>query len=218
MNLVLKKKERYSFVLSGGSTPKKLYHILADDFKDKVDWQRVDFFWGDERYVPFDDDRNNGKMAYSSLLTPLGIPEKNIYRIPVSPTPENAAKQYEEILKKYLTNESDQRFDLALQGMGADGHTLSVFPGSVLLNNQTDWVQSVYNSGDQLQRITMLPHLVSHSANIIFMVSGKEKADTLKAVIGGEYNPSLYPSQLFRNNDNVMWFLDEGSAQKLIIA
>lgn len=216
INLVLRSKERYSLVLSGGNTPRKLYGILAEEYAGNVDWQRVDFFWGDERYVTFEDERNNGKMALSALLSPLGIPDNHIYRIPTSPTPEEAALQYQNTLKRYLGEHPDVTFDLSLMGMGGDGHTLSVFPGSVLLNNETDWVKNVFNPRDRLQRISMLPAIVTRSAQIVFMVNGEEKADTLRQVLKGKYDPATLPSQLFRDMDSVMWFTDEAAASGLL--
>lgn len=217
ISLVLKTRERYSFVLSGGSTPKKLYHILARDYISKVDWGKVDFFFGDERFVPFDDDRNNGKMAYETLLTPLAIPEENIYRMPTQPTPEQAAADYEKTLKGYLRNNSDTTFDFTLLGMGADGHTLSVFPDSPLLDSNSDWVKSVFNTGDQLQRITLLPHLVNRSQTVAFMIKGADKAKTLYNVLGGKYEPAKLPARLIEPRDGIlMWFIDRAAAGDIL--
>lgn len=216
INLVLRSQDRYSLVLSGGSTPVVLYQLLASEYKNKVDWGRVDFFWGDERYVPFDDKRNNGKMAFETLLYPLNIPEKNIYRIQTSLPPEDAASDYEKILKGYLKS-SDHTFDFTLLGMGGDGHTLSVFPNSPLLDNEMDWVKNVLNTKENLQRITLLPSLVNQSRNIAFMVKGADKAATLKEVIRGQYNPALYPSQLIKaEKGNLLWFTDEAAAEQLV--
>ncbi len=212
---VLRVQKRYSFVLSGGHTPKQLYHILSAKYKRAVDWSRVDFFWGDERYVPITDDRNNARMAYECLLTPLGIPSENVFVMPTDPTPQEAALQYEATLKKYF-GESPARFDLVLLGMGADGHTLSLFPGSDLIDyTGQEWVKDTVNQKEHLPRITLMPSLVNASENVLFCISGTEKAEPAYQVLKGSYNPSVYPSQLIRPAGGAMWFMDMDAAGKL---
>lgn len=214
--LTLKKQKRYSVVLSGGHTPKHLYEILAEKYRNIIEWNRVDFFWGDERYVPFDDDRNNGKMAYSALLTPLNISAGNIFRINTSPTPEEAAARYDGVVREYLKKTSSHTFDFTLLGMGDDGHTLSVFPGSELVNNHSDWVINTVNKKENLPRITLMPALVNLSKTIAFMVAGSSKSVSLREVLKGKFNPHVYPSQLIKDNSNINWFVDEAAASGLL--
>lgn len=217
INLVLKNQSRYSFVLSGGSTPKKLYHILAAEYANAVDWKRVDFFWGDERYVPFTDDRSNARMAYDSLLTPLGIPGQHIFKMPTAPSPQEAADQYQSAVKSYLDPDGRFSFDLSLLGMGDDGHTLSIFPGSRLLREHARLVSHIFNPNDQLQRITLLPGIVNRSRTIVFMVQGAAKASMLQQVLSGSNQPEIYPSQIITaESGQLMWFIDEAAASRII--
>lgn len=217
MALVLKKQERYSFVLSGGHTPKKLYEVLAREYRGQIEWDRIDFFWGDERYVPFDDERNNGRMAYASLLSPLGIPEENIYRIKTGPTPEEAARNYEGVIRKYFQKSSAQAFDFTLLGMGDDGHTLSVFPYSELVGNRSDWVKNTVNRKENLPRITLLPLLVNRSGAIAFMVKGVSKAYALEQVLKGKFDPVNFPAHLISSDKGrVNWFTDEAAAAAIL--
>jgi len=118
----LEVKDRFTIALSGGETPKKLYQALASDpYREKINWSRLHIFWGDERYVPFDDERNNAKMAYDNLLSHVNIPEANIHKVWTDITPEGSAKQYEKILHQYF-DDRQTTFDLILLGMGEDGH------------------------------------------------------------------------------------------------
>lgn len=215
--LTLKTQPRYSFVLSGGHTPRHLYEVLAGEYRNRIEWEKIDFFWGDERYVPFDDERNNGRMAYSSLLTPLGIPEKNIFRMNTSPTPQDAAKEYDGVVRKYLEQTPNQAFDFSLLGMGDDGHTLSVFPGSELVDNHIAWVTNTVNHKENLPRITIMPLLINRSATIAFMISGANKAAALQEVLAGECNPHKYPAQLIKNGSrNSNWFIDTIAATNIL--
>lgn len=217
ISLTLKSRKRYSFVLSGGNTPKALYKVLSARYKNLADWQRVDFFWGDERYVPFDDERNNGRMAFETLLTPLGIRPENIFRIETSPTPVEAAKKYNKTVFDYLGGADDFSFNLTLLGMGDDGHTLSVFPGSELAGNESDKITHTINKNTNLPRITMMPALVNRSHNIVFMLSGTGKAATLKEVMTGAYHPHQTPAQLIRpTKGNLHWFMDEAAAGEIM--
>lgn len=217
--LVLKGQERYSFVLSGGHTPTKLYEVLAAEYRKQIEWDRIDFFWGDERYVPFDDERNNGRMAYAFLLSPLGIPEENIYRIKTGPTPEEAAGDYEGIIRKYFKRLSVRSFDFTLLGMGDDGHTLSVFPNSELIANGSVWVKNTVNRKENLPRITLLPLLVNQSGAIAFMVKGGSKAYALKHVLKGKFDPVNFPARLISSDyGRVNWFIDEAAAGGILKA
>lgn len=218
INLRLKQQPRFSFVLSGGSTPKRLYEILAAEYADKVNWEAVDFFWGDERHVPYEDDRNNGRMAYESLLQPLGISNAQIFMMPTDTSAGQSATAYEGELRAYLRKGAFS-FDLALLGMGTDAHTLSVFPDSPLIGDEEHWVRNVLHPKENLQRITLMPSLVNRSAAIVFMVSGSDKSEMLRHVLKSDYDPQKYPAQLIHaDSGSLQWFVDEDAAQSLLRA
>ena len=212
----LEKQDYFSFVLSGGNTPKTLYTILASgDFKNKINWEKVHFFWGDERYVPFTDSRSNAKMAFDILLNNIKIPKENINIIPTDISPEDSAEQYEEAIKNYFKR-TQNYFDLVLLGIGDDGHTLSLFPNSPLINEEKKWVNKVYNDVQEMFRITMMPTLVNNAKQIVFMVEGENKAVVLNKIIFGNLEPLKLPAQLISPVDGELhWFVDEDAASKI---
>jgi 6-phosphogluconolactonase len=213
----LQNQEFFTLALSGGETPQILYKKLATpEFKEKINWKRMHIFWGDERAVPFTDDRNNAKMAFSILIDHIDIPAAQVHVMRTDIEPVFAAKEYEKILHTYFGN-TVKSFDLVLLGIGEDGHTLSIFPGSPLLEGEEQsWVNAVYNEGQQMYRITLTPVIVNRSSHIAFMVEGANKAKILKEVIEGEYMPSTLPAQLIKpENGELQWFLNKESAKKL---
>ncbi len=218
INKTLQEQEFFTLVLSGGNTPKSLYKKLAsEEFKNKINWSRLQIFWGDERAVPFTDERNNAKMAYDTLLDNVTIPKEQIHAMRTDIEPVFAAKEYDKLLKTFFTN-TIKSFDLVLLGMGDDGHTLSLFPDSPLIeeNSEEEWVKSVYNSEQKMYRITLMPLIVNRSAHIAFMVDGSKKATVLKEVIEGTHNPLQLPSQIIQPvSGNLYWFLDKDAAEKL---
>lgn len=217
INTTLKNQEYFSLVLSGGETPKILFKTLASaEFKEKVNWKRVQFFWGDERVVPFQDERNNAKMAYDLLINNIDVPASQVHIMRTNIEPVFAAKEYEKVLHNYFSNTS-KSFDLVLLGMGDDGHTLSLFPGSSVLDEKNEnWVNAVYNEKQQMYRITLMPSIVNRASHIAFMVDGLKKSKILQQVIEGKYNPAQLPSQVIKPvNGELLWFLDEDAAKEL---
>lgn len=216
INSTLQNQEFFTLVLSGGATPKDLFKKLASDFKEKINWKRVHFFWGDERVVSFNDERNNAKMAYETLIDYLGIEPSLVHIMRTDIEPVFAATEYEKILHTYFDN-TTKSFDLVLLGMGDDGHTLSLFPNSTLLNEENkNWVNAVYNDAQKMYRITLMPVIVNRSSNIAFMVDGQKKSGILKKVIEGPYNPVALPAQIIKPiNGELHWFLDEDAAKDL---
>ncbi len=213
INSVLHLRKRYSFVLSGGSTPELLYKILAANYSDGTDWSRVDFFWGDERFVPKDDVRNNARMAYQLLLNPLKIEEHQVFPIPTETTPEASVVAYQATIDKYFAATSSGSFDFVLLGMGKDAHTLSLFPGEELPNVKDASVAHTFYKADQLNRITLMPSIVNDARTVAFMVQGKDKAATLKEVLQGNHDVKKYPAQnIVPNDGNLLWFVDEKAA------
>jgi len=213
---ILENQEFFTLVLSGGETPKSLYKKLAsEEFKNKINWNRVHVFFGDERVVPFDDDRNNAKVAYDILLNHVDIPAKQIHIMRTDIEPNFAAVEYSKELNNFF-HSTNRSFDLVLLGMGADGHTLSLFPGSPIIEEHENWVNSVYNEQQEMYRITLMPLIVNKSHRIAFMVDGSKKAEVLQQVLEGEYNPTKLPAQIIVPEDEELhWFLDEAVAKNL---
>jgi len=232
----LQLQDRFTIALSGGSTPKKLHLALAsNEFKNKIDWQKLHVFWGDERYVPFNDDRNNAKMAFDTLLDHVPVPKSQIHIMRTDIDAEKSAKEYEEILKEYFpkaavsfkplaiseetTNDSQlatRSFDLVLLGLGDNSHTLSLFPGEEVIHEKNSWVKAVFVKEVNMERITLTAPIVNLSKCIAFLVTGKEKADAVSHVLSKDHNPDLYPAQVINPvNGDLFWFLDEAAAMKV---
>ncbi len=212
---VLAKNNRFTIALSGGSTPQKLHTILAaSPYREKIDWTKMHIFWGDERVVPFSDESNNAKMAYENLLNKVDVPAANIHIMKTGFLPEIAAKKYEKILHQCF-DATDNSFDLVLLGMGKDGHTLSLFSGSSILNEE-NWVNAVFVEDKKMYRITLMPSIVNKASSIIFLVTGKEKSKTLRNVLESPPDPVNYPAQLIQPaNKELHWFLDDNAASEL---
>ena len=215
INKTLEVKESFTWALSGGETPKKLYQILASDiYKEKINWSRIHIFWGDERIVPFTDERSNAKMAFDNLLDDVNIPSSQIHKIWTDVTPEESAKQYENLLHQYFDNKQTT-FDLVLLGMGDDGHTLSLFPNAETLHDHQSWVRADNVGQKNMKRVTLMPDVVNRSAAVVFLITGDTKAKILHEVIEDAASQK-YPSQRIQPvNGELHWFLDEAAAKYL---
>jgi 6-phosphogluconolactonase len=215
----LTRKDRFSLVLSGGNTPKKLHTLLASSpYRERIDWKKIHVFWGDERAVPFDDERNNARMAFDTLLDHVDVPGEQIHIMDTALSPDAAAMEYEEELFEFFetTDLPAQTFDLVLLGMGDDGHTLSLFPGEPVIHEEKLWVTSYYLKTQEMYRITLTKNIVNHSAHIVFMISGPDKATALHEVLEGKKNPDRLPSQLIMPiQGELHFFLDEAAAALL---
>ena len=212
----LQQQPRFTIVLAGGSTPKKLYQLLASDkFKQKIDWSKLHFFWGDERYVPFNDEKNNAKMAFDNLLNHVTVVKESIHIIRTDIEPEASAIEYENLLHYYFPD-NNKTFDLVLLGMGDNAHTLSLFPGYDVVNEKKKWVQSFYLEEQKMVRITLTAPVVNAAGCVVFLVSGSDKAAAVQHVLAGEHDPSLYPSQVIQPyNGELYWWIDEAAAADL---
>lgn len=204
---------RFVLSLSGGNTPGKLYSLLSlPVFKDRIDWKKTFIFWGDERCVPLNDERNNAHMAKTLMLDKIDIPEANIFPIQVDLTPPEAAKSYEQKLKDFFGSDTP-RFDLILLGLGENGHTASLFPGTQVIHEAQHWVKEVYVAEQKEWRITMTASLINQANNIAFLITGKGKANILKAVLNGPFQPDLYPAQLIKPvRGDLFWFADKDAS------
>lgn len=216
-------KERGVFTISlaGGSTPKTLYTLLATDpaFKSKMPWDKTQFFFGDERHVPPDDSESNFRMANESMLSKLSLKPEQVLRIKAEyDDAEKAAKEYEQTLRSSFKLSDGQlpRFDVLLLGMGDEGHTLSLFPGTKALHDNGRLVMSNWVGKFFTTRITTTAPVASNSALVIFMITKADKALALKAVLEGPYEPEQLPSQLIQpKNGKLLWLLDTTAASKL---
>jgi len=205
-------KGKFTAVLTGGSSPAGIYKLLAsDDYKNKIDWNKVFIFWGDERWVPLNDDLSNAKMSYNTLLNHVSIPKENIFEMyKDGVTPEEYAITYEQSIRKVLGEEG--KFDLILLGMGDDGHTASLFPGEEVLKEETKWVDAYFLAPQNMHRITLTAPLINKAEKIVVVAFGEKKAPALKEVTTGEYNPTTYPMQLIKPVSGELLFLVDKAA------
>ena len=216
-------KERGVFTISlaGGSTPKTLYTLLATDpvFRSKMPWDKTQFFFGDERHVPPDDSESNFRMANESMLSKLSLKPDQVLRIKAeNEDAEKAAKEYEQTLRLWFKLSDGQlpRFDVLLLGMGDEGHTLSLFPGTKALHDNGRLVMSNWVGKFFTTRITTTAPVASNAALVIFMITKADKALALKAVLEGPYEPEQLPSQLIKpKSGKLLWLVDTTAASKL---
>jgi len=212
----VEKRGRFTLVLSGGKTPRFLYGFLANEYANKIDWQAVHLFWGDERYVPKDHPDSNFALAYETMIAKAPLPPQNIHRIPVEiEAPERAAESYEKTLREFFKDSEAQvspTFDVILLGMGNDGHTASLFPGSPELKERNRWVAAVNAPSFLLpqNRITLTFPLINRSRAIFFLVSGAEKSRVLKSILEEpDKARKLYPAAMVQAREELVWYLDE---------
>jgi len=213
-------RNRFTLALSGGSTPKPVYRRLAEEpLRDRIDWSRVHVFWGDERHVPPDHPESNFGMAHDALLSRVPLPAGNIHRIRAEkPDAQRAADDYAWTLRSAFDLDEGQwpRFDLVLMGIGADGHTASLFPGSDALRERARLVVAPWVSALSAFRITLTAPVFNRAACALFLVSGEEKAEALRSVLEGDLQPDRFPAQLVRPDDGkLLWWVDRAAARLL---
>ncbi|MEZ4667795.1 MAG: 6-phosphogluconolactonase [Anaerolineae bacterium] len=185
----------FSLVLSGGSTPRILYELLASsEYRDELNWEAIHVFWGDERCVPPDSSDSNYRMAKDTLLDHVGLIPSNIHRIKGENLPQDASIEYETLLHQHYAEYG--AFDLVLLGMGEDGHTASLFPHSSALKEHKRWAVSNEVDNKLPWRITLTAEVINMAGNIMFLVAGETKADSLYRVLRGNYDPDNLPAQL----------------------
>jgi 6-phosphogluconolactonase len=215
-------KGSFSVALAGGSTPKALYGLLATNplLQAKVPWSKIQFFFGDERHVPPNDAESNFRMAEEAMLGKAPVDPKQVHRIKGEKrNAAQAAEEYEQDLRASFRLQAGQfpRFDLVLLGMGPEGHTASLFPGTKALKEERRLVVSNWVGKFYTDRITFTPPVLNNAARVIFMVHGEEKAPALKAVLEGPYEPDQLPAQIVQpKQGKVLWLVDPSAASMLV--
>ncbi len=211
-------RRRFMIALSGGSTPKKLYGLLAEEpYRGQIDWNLVDIFWSDERCVPTDDAESNFLMAQQVLLSKIPIPARQIHRMPADQADRDAAAYaYTLEMQQTIGSEGVPGFDLIQLGMGPEGHTASLFPHQPSLHEQQRLVMPVTVPKPPPPRLTFTPRLLNAVTHVLFLVTGAEKQDAVKAVLEGDFQPDEYPAQIVQpTKGEVTWMLDAAAAEKL---
>ena len=213
MSLALAAQGIFRVSLSGGSTPKALYGLLASDpFVRRFPWERVHWYWGDERFVPHDHPESNYRMTREAMLSKAPVPAANVHPVPADGTPDDAALRYERTLQvAYGAAQLDPArplFDITLLGLGADGHTASLLPGEPVLDERKRWVAAVSHGRPEV-RITMTYPAIDSSRHVAFLVAGKEKAAMVRTIRGGG---SQVPAARVKPVGEVVWFLDRAAA------
>ena len=200
---------RFTVALSGGATPSVLYSLLSGPRRGEVPWEALEVFFGDERCVPPDDPRSNYRMAWETLLEPAGVPESRVHRMEGELPPDVGATRYEQALRDFFGAGAPPRFDFVLLGLGADGHTASLFPGSSVLVERRHWVIASEAPVEPRRRLTLTLPVFDAAAETLCLVTGAEKARAAaEALNGGEA-----PAALVRPKDGrLTWILDAAAA------
>jgi 6-phosphogluconolactonase len=220
-NHAVEKKGAFAVALSGGSTPKALYSLLTTDrdLNARVPWQKIDFFFGDERHVPPDHADSNYRMAYEAMFSRAPVSLDRVFRMRGEyKETEKAAAEYDQTLREYFHLSAGElpRFDLVMLGMGPDGHTASLFPGTRALEEHQRLVTSNWVGKFYTHRITMTAPVLNNAACVMFMAHGQDKAQPLKAVLEGPHEPTQLPSQLIRPAHGTLWWLVDQTAAALL--
>lgn len=198
--------------LSGGSTPGTLYRLLAsDEFSGRFPWQRVFWYWGDERFVPYDHPDSNYRMVREAMLAKVPVPPENVYPVPIDGSPQDAARRYERTLQEAyggaILDPARPLFDATLLGLGADGHTASLLPREPVLEERQRWVAAV-SHGRPEARITMTYPVIDSSRRVAFLVTGRQKAPILRSIRAGD---SEAPASRVRPIGELVWFVDQAA-------
>jgi 6-phosphogluconolactonase len=212
LDRALHRRPYATLAVSGGSTPKLMFEILA---RKPFDWARVHLFWADERIVPPDHPESNYGMTRRALIEPLGLADKNVHRVEGERLAADAAAAYEGELRRFfdLAPGHLPEFDVVHLGMGSDGHTASLFPGEAPIADRAGIVAAVFNPKRDSQRVTLLPGVLLNARNIVFLAAGGDKAEPLQRALHGPHDAMNLPAQLpSRQAKNVTWFVDRAAA------
>jgi 6-phosphogluconolactonase len=206
---------RFAWALAGGSTPRDVYRLLASDpHRERMPWNAIHFFWGDERHVPPDHPDSNFRMAREAMLDAVPVPADNIHRVPAEePDAQRAAAEYESTLREFFQAQDWPAFDLIQLGLGKEGHTASLFPGGAAIRERERWVVAPWVEAQNTFRVTLTPPVLNHARRTLFLVAGDEKAEALHAVLEGAREPEVYPAQIVEGNR--LWMVDRAAARLL---
>jgi 6-phosphogluconolactonase len=207
---------RFCVALSGGSTPRRTYELLAGaPFRDQAPWHRMHIFWGDERCVPLDDPRSNARMAKEAWLDHVPIPESQIHPMRCAEAPAESARQYEAYLRRFFGGRPSS-LDLVLLGLGDNGHTASLFPGTPVLKETERWVSEVYVAEQDLYRVTLTAPFINQTARVVFLVAGEAKANILWEILQGPRDLERLPAQLIQPDPGeILWLTDLKAAARV---
>ena len=218
-NHAVAQRGRFTIALAGGSTPKSLYNLLATNARTTLPWDRMFFFWGDERHVPPTDPESNFRMVEEAMLSKVPVPPGNVFRIKTeNPEAAAAAEDYEKAIRKFFGLEPGQfpRFDLILLGMGPDGHTASLFPGTAALQEKSRLVVANWVEKMKTHRISLTLPVLNEARCVTFLLSGTDKAPALKAVLEENVPSEQYPAKLVKPSDGkLIWLIDRAAASQL---
>lgn len=203
-----------SLLLSGGSTPRASYQLIASRYRERVPWAQVHLFWGDERFVPAGDPRSNARMAHEAFVDRVPVPPANVHPVDTAlPSAAAAALRYEETLRAHFTV-PEPVFDLVLLGLGEDAHTASIFPGSRALSEPERWVMAVAAPVDPPQRVTLTMHALTAATQLFVLVSGAGKAEALRRALDPSSAPAQYPAAALQlAGSRVVWWVDRAAAR-----
>ena len=202
----VEKTGRFTVALTGGSTPERIYQMMAQH-ADRIDWSKVQIFWGDERCVPPDDPQSNYGMAKRTLLSRINIPDDNVHRMRGEIDPTKAAEEYERVIHDIV----GESFDLIILGMGANAHIASLFPGSALLHETKRWVAAEYVEEVKMWRITLTPLVINKARSVVFWVAGAEKREAVQRVLNDPRDPDRVPAQIVAPQGELTWMLDSAA-------
>lgn len=214
----VERRGRATVALSGGGTPRGLYTLLAEpQWREKIEWNRLQVFWGDERFVPPTEQESNFRLANETLLSRVPIPAENVHRFRTeSGTAAEVAAAYEREIRSTIPNQEIPAFDLNLLGIGTDAHTASLFPFSPALREENRLVISHYVEQLQAERLTFTVSLINHSRLTLFLVAGPEKAAILAEVLTGKHDSHRLPAQLVRPvGGRLVWLVDAAAGRRI---
>ncbi|MEM9143419.1 MAG: 6-phosphogluconolactonase [Bacteroidota bacterium] len=214
---LVKDKDSFHVALSGGSTPKIVFEMLAIKYKDAIDWSKIHFYWGDERCVPPSDDQSNYKMTDTYLFSKIVVPKQNIHRVLGESNPQREAFRYANLLEINLERvEGVPQFDLVILGMGSDGHTASIFPHEIHLWSAKGHCVVATHPETGQKRVSITGEVINRAKEVVFLVTGADKSEKVTKIVQQKDNYKAYPAALVApNSEKLSWFLDAEAAKNL---
>ena len=215
-NRCIAAKGKFVVALSGGNTPKRLYQLLATpEFSKNIPWNKVFLFWGDERFVPYFDADSNYRMIKENLLDHITIPKENVFPVPTEGKAKDCAKQYQQTIHSFFGNKK-VIFDCVLLGIGNDGHTASLFPGTDILKEKKKLVKKVWVEEKKTWRISFTLPLINNSKQVVFLIAGKDKAEIVEKILSDQKENPALPSQSVKPHKGIIyWMMDEEAASQI---